>query len=304
MTTKPAAQPQPAGVSHRLTYLPDPPKSPDAMQQAPYISLNHMVLADHFLSQPDVLVGVNGYLCYDARDIRRAPVPDLLVAFGVAVPPAEIVDANGYTISEIGKPPDFVLEVASSSTGWRDYTVKRDIYAGYGVQEYWRFDHTGGRYHDTALAGDRLVDGAYEPIPVTTGTDGIIRGYSAVLDLELHSYYGELRLWDPKMGDYLPDLTETKAQRDANAVQSAANAAQRDEAYAQRDVNAAQRDDAYAQRDVNAAQRDDAYAQRDSAITQRDEAVAERDAMAAVHDADLARIRQLEAELRRRELEG
>ena len=49
-----------------------------------------------------------------------------------------------YTISEIGKPPDFVLEVASEGTGRRDYTVKRDIYAGYGVTEYWRFDHTGG----------------------------------------------------------------------------------------------------------------------------------------------------------------
>ena len=81
------------------------------------------------------------------------------MTFGVD--PKAIVARNGYVISEVGKPPDFVLEVASRSTGRRDYTVKRDGYAGYGVREYWRFDHTGGRFHDAALAGDVLVDGRY-----------------------------------------------------------------------------------------------------------------------------------------------
>ena len=83
-------------------------------------------------------------------------------AFGVN--PDAIVARNGYVISEVGQPPDFVLEVASRSTGQRDYTVKRAGYAGFGVREYWRFDHTGGRYHDAPLAGDRLVDGEYEPL--------------------------------------------------------------------------------------------------------------------------------------------
>ena len=78
----------------------------------------------------------DGYLCYDASDVLRAPRPDCVVAFGVAIPPAVIEDAaNGYTSSEIGRPPDFVLEVASKSTGRRDYTAKRDSYAGYGVAE-------------------------------------------------------------------------------------------------------------------------------------------------------------------------
>ena len=141
----------------------------------------------------------------------------------MSIPPEVIEDvANGYVISEIGKPPEFVLEVASESTGERDYTAKRGIYAQFGVNEYWRFDHSGGRYHDAPLAGDRLVDGRYEPIPVAEGADGIIRGYSAVLALELHWHSGLLRFWDPATGDYLPDLIEAlealarvEAQRDA-----------------------------------------------------------------------------------------
>ena len=59
----------------------------------------------------------------------------------------------------------------------RDYTVKREIYAGFRVMEYWRFDYTGGRLYDAPLAGDRLLNDRYESIPVVEGADGIIRGY-------------------------------------------------------------------------------------------------------------------------------
>ena len=204
---------------HRpLTRLPDPPKPPDAMQQFPHVSNAYAILDDYYRDRPDVLVGGEGYLCYDASDIRRAPKPDCLIAFDVAIPPASIIDANGYVISEIGKPPDFVLEVASESTGRRDYTVKRDIYAGYLVGEQWRFDPTGGRYHDAPLAGDRLVNGELVPIPVVTGADGILRGYSEALGLELHWDNGILRFWDPTTSEYLPGLTEAKSQRDAEAA--------------------------------------------------------------------------------------
>ena len=133
-----------------------------------------------------------------------------MVAFGVD--PAAIFERNGYVISEVGKPPDFVLEVASESTGRRDYTTKRAIYAEYGVAEYWRFDRTGsGQYHDRPLSGDRLVNGRYEPIPLNTGADGVIRGYSPVLGLELHWDAGQLRFYDPAAGDYLRDLQEAEA---------------------------------------------------------------------------------------------
>ena len=79
------------------------------------------------------------------------------------IPPPKA--SNGYVISEQGKPPDFVLEVASESTANIDTGAKRDDYAALGIAEYWRFDETG-EYHGARLAGDRLVQGRYEPIPI------------------------------------------------------------------------------------------------------------------------------------------
>ena len=52
------------------------------------------------------------------------------------------------------------------TTGRNDYTRKRDDYAAFGVPEYWRFDPSGGEYHDAPLVGDHLVDGVYHPIEV------------------------------------------------------------------------------------------------------------------------------------------
>ena len=156
-----------------------------------------------------------------------SPNPDLIVSFDLDVPPSEIESvANGYTISEVGKPPEFVLEVASETTARRDETVKRDTYARFGVSEYWRFDRTGGRYYVAALAGDRLVEATYQPIPTTTDAEGIIRGYSTALGLELHAADWQtvnrlgwpisdweqrmrdwqLRFWNPATEEYLPDL--------------------------------------------------------------------------------------------------
>ena len=108
----------------------------------------------------------------------------MVVAFGVDA--ASISPANGYVIEEVGKPPDFVLEVASEHTARRDYIVKRPLYAGLGVPEYWRYDHTGGRQYDGALAGDRLTaEGVYRPIELTTEADGVIWGYSDALSLSV-----------------------------------------------------------------------------------------------------------------------
>ena len=214
MTTKPASQPPKAGQHRRLTPLPGVSHIFDMLEQGPHVSRAYLILEDHFLSRPDAFVGMEGWLCDHASEAGRAPRPDCLVSFGVDFSSEEITSVNGYVISEIGKPPDFVLEVASQTTGRRDYVEKREIYAGYRVWEYWRFDHTGGQYHDAALAGDRLVGDRYEPIPLETGSDGIIRGYSAALQLELHWHLGVLRFWNPATSEYLPDLTETKAQLD------------------------------------------------------------------------------------------
>ena len=265
-----------AAAPTRLTPLPDPPRDPDMATQLPHSARIHTILADWFRRRPDVLVSGEGYLCRDPGEARRAPHPDCLVALDLSIPPLEIEMSNGYTISEIGKPPDFVLEVASESTGLRDCTVKREQYANLGVGEYWRFDRTGGEFHDAALAGDRLTpSGRYEPFPLVEQNDGIIRGYSPALALELRWESNWLRFWDPATQEYLPDLSEAKAQRDA----------------------------AIYLRNTAVVQRDTAIAQRDAVAAQRDTAIRQVSAEAAARRLAEERVRHLEAELQRRRSE-
>ena len=213
MITRPTLEPRPAGELALPEQLPRPPRPFIDMQQYSHASTANHVLDYYFRERPDVFVGGKGYLCRDTRDRTGWVVPDCVVAFGVD--PRAILDRNGYVIEEVGKPPEFVLEIASKSTGRADYTVKRDIYAWHGVGEYWRFDSTGGERHDAALSGERLVDGAYEPMPMHHERDGVIRGYSPVLGLELHWDEGRLRIYDPAAGEYMPNFAEANAQRDS-----------------------------------------------------------------------------------------
>ncbi len=261
-------------VTHpKLTPLPDPPEE-NLMEQFPYFAEAAMTLRAYFrhaLGRDDVLVNGDGYLCRRASEVRRSPRPDCLVALNLPFDPDLIDEANGYTVEEVGQPADFVLEIGSKSTGRRDYTVKRDIYAALEVKEYWRFDHTGGRYHDAPLAGDLLVEGAYERIPVELGDDGIHRGFSAALGLELHWKEGTLRFKEPGSGDYLPNLPESWAQAD--------------EAKFQLEQAEDRRQQAENQRQQAENQRRQAEDRRQLAETERDEAQ--------------ARVRELEEEIRR-----
>ena len=248
MTTRPApARP-------RLTYLPDPPKDIDAMKQSPHIASALVTLRDHFHSRlglANALVNGNGYLCRNPGEARSSPHPDCLVALNLPIAP-EIIEeeANGYTISEIGQPPDFVLEVASETTGETDYTTKREAYANLDVQEYWRFDHTGGRYHDAPLAGDTLVNGRYEPIPIIQEPDGLLWGYSAALNLELCWVQRTLRFRDPVTKQFLPTMAEERERRETAEARHATAEAQRQTAEAQRQTAEIQRQAAEAQREA------------------------------------------------------
>ena len=132
------------------------------------------------------------------REHRR---PDLVVAFNCDRD--LLIRQKGYATRTQGKPPDFVLEVASESAGEVDYTDKRDEYAGYGIPEYWRFDPSGGDYHDAALAEDRLVDGEYERIEIEPLGGMNCRGYSVALGLWLYWEDHQLRWLDPETGQYL-----------------------------------------------------------------------------------------------------
>ena len=217
-------------------------------------------------------------------------IPDLIIAFGVD--PEVVIAERGFSVADWGKPPDFVLEVASIHTARNDETHKRGGYAGYGVTEYWRFDPTGGRRYRTGLAGDRLVDGEYQPIEVVRVADDCYRGYSAALNLNLCWEHGALWWHDPVADRYL-----TRHEDEINGRMAAEGAliisqAERDDAVEARDAAVAERDAALAREDA-------AIAERDAALAREDAAVAERDAAVAREDAARARELELEAEIRR-----
>ena len=196
--------------------LPDPPqREPDEMTQYDQLfkyGYSH-ALAVHLGNPETTLVEADRWIVarpeYNKARARR---PDLLVAFGVD--PEVYRRSNGYIVSEQGKPPDFVLEVASESTGAMDVGAKRVDYARLGIPEYWRFDETG-EYHGARLAGDRLVEGRYEPIPIETVSDGVLQGYSAVLGLNLRWSDGELLFYDPTTGRPIASLEDERQARAA-----------------------------------------------------------------------------------------
>ncbi len=198
--------------------LPEPLKSQDEkMTASKHLSLTggaHSLVV--YLGNPHTtVVGSDLYITRaptgELADMSGVPYPDLMVAFNVD--PAAYLARNGYVISEQGKPPDFVLEVASRSTGRRDTVDKPVIYAELGIPEYWRFDETG-RYHGTRLAGDRLVDGRYEPIQIDELPDGSRQGHSAVLNVDLRCADGQLHWHDPATGERIASL---ESERDARA---------------------------------------------------------------------------------------
>ena len=198
--------------------LPDPPqREPDEMTQYDHLfkTGNSRYLAIHLGDPETTLVEADRWIVPDPRfNKARARRPDLLVAFGVD---PEAYDAsNGYIVSEQGKPPDFVLEVASESTGDVDVGEKREYYAGLGIGEYWRFDHTpDGRWHGARLAGDLLVDGEYVPVEITELPEGVLQGYSPALGLYLRWERGELAFHDPVAGGPIATFESERARADA-----------------------------------------------------------------------------------------
>ena len=257
MTSKLTSQ----AVAERLEVFPDfPPR--DDMQNYEYLYLegHPYVLINHFGDRDDVLVTCEAPVAwYPTRSPR---IPDMTVVFGVNK--GVVLPRRGYSIEEHGKPPDFVLEVASPTTARNDYTRKREDYASYGIPEYWRFDATGGQWYDAALAGDRLVGGVYRPIPINRSAEGHLWGHSDVLNLDLCWEEGRLRWRNPETGQYLLTHQEQVAGRVA---------AERRATYAE--------------------------AGREAVQAQVAEVEAERDAYRAQAAEAEARVRQLEEEMRR-----
>ena len=195
--------------------LPDPPpRHLDEMTSVEHLhepgNTHHLA---QFLGNPDTtLVTAERYIAREpGSPASERRVPDLLIAFDVD--PAAYRARNGYVISEQGKPPDFVLEIASASTGRSDVEEKRDAYAAFGILEYWRFDPTG-EHHGAPLAGDRLEGGRYVPIPIDELNEDVLQGYSAALNLYLRWEAGRLGWHDPATGEHIPTYESLRARAD------------------------------------------------------------------------------------------
>ena len=172
------------------------------------------LLMQIFRGRPDVFISGAFYICYDPTNGHRRLQPDCIIAFDVD---AEAVRYNlpNYWIWEVGKPPDFVMEIASPTTADNDLGHKRDMYAELGIAEYWRFDPTGGDYYGQPLAGERLVDGEYQPYELQEEADGSVVGYSPLLELDFYWDGDEFDVLDPATGRTVDRLIAAEERAEA-----------------------------------------------------------------------------------------
>ena len=214
MTSKATTLTQERGEQERFPEY--PPR--DDMQNWLHLYETAVVttLAIHYAGEPNVTVASEVPLGPTLPVRNDARIPDLMVIRDSDR--ALMEEQRGYAIDRQGKAPDFVLEVASPTTGRADYTDKRTDYERFGVTEYWRFDPSGGEYHDAALAGDRLVDDAYQPIVIETLDDDRLRGYSEALGLYVCWEEGMLRFFDPGTESYLRSHDEDMARAEEERI--------------------------------------------------------------------------------------
>ena len=133
--------------SFRLTYRPE--HEPDDMAKCRQLNATNIIeLLRHNLGNSETtLITGDQYLCrVVTTSLAGARYPDLLIAFNPDLEAHR--SSNGYIIADQDKPPDFVLEIASTITGSEDSGKKPRHYVGFGIPEYRRFDAPpNGRRH-------------------------------------------------------------------------------------------------------------------------------------------------------------
>ena len=246
----PSPPPQPAAdAAPVFAQFPDFPPRADMMNTAHIHDPGNQAALRLHLGHPDTTIVLGEVPIHWHVPAGRAGVriPDLLVAFNIRR--AQIIARKGYSIREQGKPPDFVLEVASDNTANNDIANKRRDYARFGIGECWLFDPDWGQRYPAGLMAWILVNGHYEPITIHQYAPEMYYGYSTALGLYICWEYGVLRWYDPETG-YLPTHDEERHGRlTAEARQTVAQD-QRDAAQAERDAAREERDAAQAERDA------------------------------------------------------
>ena len=178
--------------------------------------------------RPQALVAVDILVYPEEGNTKNSIAPDVLVAFE-----RPLHKRSSYFVWREGKPPDWVLEVASPSTQKKDRECKLSGYAAMGVAECWLFDPKGDAYPrgTPRLQGLRLEGGEY--VPLDSRIEGglrLIRSEALCLDIRIDSEL--LRFRDPATGRDVQHRAEETAQRRAAEARAETEAKRREAAEA------------------------------------------------------------------------
>ena len=238
-----------------LAQFPDFPPRDDMMNTRHLHDVGHQPALRLHLGRPDTTVVLGEVpVAWDVPAGRLGVrIPDLLVAFNIRH--AQVLTQKGYSILEQGKPPDFVLEVASDHTSKKDELAKWNDYAAYGVAEYWLFDPDWGLRYARGLTGWTLVQGRYEPIPIHESAPDQYYGYSAALGLYVCWEHGAIRWYDTAAGYLLTHDEERSgriAERDGRIAERSGRIAERNQRIAERNNRIAAESEVQRLREENA----------------------------------------------------
>ena len=191
------------------------PMAFDSLQAQKMVDLEYL-LRYRYSKREDVYVGIDLLMYYTEGPFPQRVAPNVFVSFDVPSYPREI-----YRLAEEGKPPDWIIEVASRRKYRYDLGGKKDLYAELGVGEYFVYDPRGDM-HDPPLRGWVLRSGAYVELADLSRPGVPVALSSEALGLEFHLDGADLRLWDRSTASYLRTLAESmrrleiaEAQREA-----------------------------------------------------------------------------------------
>ena len=227
---------------------------PDGVFQDPLFREIVSTIATYFKDQPNTVVSGNTFIYYEEGNPRRSVSPDCYVVYDSDV--ELLLSNNTYRLWEMGKPPDFALEIASVSTATVDTGSKRELYARLGIPEYWRYDSTGGDFYGEPLVGEYLVDGEYRRFEMRHEPDGRVWGRSPALNLDLWWDDGRLHFWNPKTGRWLLNQEEAQAALEAERAARQSAEARLDQERARLDQERARADQQRARADQERARAD------------------------------------------------
>ena len=200
------------------------------------------------VAHPDALAVADILVYPEEGNSKNRIAPDVLVAFGVGTH-----SRSSYLVWEEGKPPDWVLEVASPSTASKDLDFKRRAYAAMGVPEYWLFDPKGDVFPagQPQLQGLALSGGGYARLAPRLA-DGLEMIRSGVLGLDLRAEGEFIRMRDPATRADILRQGELKALAERETARAQREAARREvaEARAKREAERAGREAERAQREA------------------------------------------------------